>query len=418
MNTTGQVQSPLAPSQRPRAHSPWPITRVRSPFESPDCVTLSSVTPPPPVVEDALTASQPPSPDRNPLLVGLALAGAIGVAVLAAVLPGNAATTPVPSTCVSSGTVLPGSAAARPGPSISPSSMDPLTATPGTAPASSPASSPAARVGSVSAAVPSTSATPPGQAAGGPVQVAVSTKAHVTAAPKESLTTVTTVNLVQQPLKKGLQGEPIRRFQEALARYAPVKASGVFDEQTDAAVRKFQGANGLGVDGVVGNQTYGVLWSRSFWEKGVALDLNGPEFYKSLPARMRLQADLASQRVSIVNVDNNQVVRSYPISSGAKGYSTPRGKFTITSVMEKPTWYPPRSSWAAGAKVTPPGPTNPLGPAALELSHSSILFHGVPRNEWGSIGRYPESHGCMRMFPQDAWELHKIIKSGTPVEVK
>mgnify|MGYP006288761535 CR=1 FL=1 len=230
---------------------------------------------------------------------------------------------------------------------------------------------------------------------------------------------VAPVDLNAHPLQQGMSGISVQRFQQGLARYMPgVKASGTFDEQTENAVRAFQKSNNLPETGKVDNHTYGVLWNRSFWEKGISLDLNDPAFYQSVPGKMTLKADLKAHRVSLVDAESGRVVKVYPFSNGSARYPTPTGSFKIGQVTEKPIWHPPTTSdWARGAKPVMPGPNNPLGPASLRLGTSTVLFHGVPRNEWSGIGKAAQSHGCMRMFPQDAWELHKIVPVGTPVEV-
>lgn len=62
-------------------------------------------------------------------------------------------------------------------------------------------------------------------------------------------------------VRKGSQGDPVKRLQERLRElgHDPKGADGVFGPNTEAAVKAFQAANGLGVDGVVGPQTWGKL---------------------------------------------------------------------------------------------------------------------------------------------------------------
>lgn len=335
-----------------------------------DCVTLGSNVPFP-VLSAAEAAAAAPAHYHASLRAILGLAGVISTSLLGSLVPGQASCAPL--------SAVPLTVAASP----SPSSFAPT---------------PAASHGPANARFGDARSTP-----------------------------VSSANLLARPLRQGMEGEPVRRLQQGLSRWVPVQATGVFDHQTDTAVRTFQQQNKLTVNGTVDNMTYGTLWHRTFWEKGVALDLNGPEYYQMMPSHVTLQADLSTHRVQLVDADNGQVLKTYPISNGSKRYPTPRGTFTIGQVATKPTWHPPKSSWAKGAHVTPPGPNNPLGPAALRLAvenkdgkleQSSILFHGVPRHEWSSIGVSAESHGCMRMFPHDAWELHKIVPVGTQVQVR
>ncbi|NDD28658.1 MAG: murein L,D-transpeptidase [Proteobacteria bacterium] len=227
------------------------------------------------------------------------------------------------------------------------------------------------------------------------------------------------VDLHAHPLQRGSQGPVVERLTSALSKWVPgVKVTPAYDEQTEQAVRSFQQANHLPTTGRVDNTTFGVLWNRTFWEKGQTVDLNDPSFYRAIPSKVVLKADLTKHQVELRDASSNRLIKTYPFSNGRAGNSTPKGTFTIGQVREKPTWFPPASSWARNAHVVKPGPHNPLGPAALRLGQSDILFHGVPQNEWSSIGKSAQSHGCMRMFPHDAWELHKIIPVGTQVEVR
>lgn len=62
-------------------------------------------------------------------------------------------------------------------------------------------------------------------------------------------------------LRKGSRGDDVRRVQRALASvgFDPVQIDGIFGPNTDTAVRAFQTALGLGVDGIVGPLTRAAL---------------------------------------------------------------------------------------------------------------------------------------------------------------
>jgi murein L,D-transpeptidase YcbB/YkuD len=230
-------------------------------------------------------------------------------------------------------------------------------------------------------------------------------------------THVAVADLFNQPFRLGMEGDPVRRFQEGLDKFVPVEASGAYDEKTAAAVSKFQQQNALKPTGEVNPTTFGVLWNKTFWETGHPLDLN-PGLSQQLGKHLELHAYRDQHRVDVINTDSGTVVRSYPISAGSSTYPTPAiHAGSIKQVTEKPWWHPPDSPWAHGAKPVEPGPSNPMGPVKLNLK-DDIYFHGVPRKEWDSIGHASQSHGCMRMFPQDAWELHGLVGPGTKVEVQ
>lgn len=101
-----------------------------------------------------------------------------------------------------------------------------------------------------------------------------------------------------------------------------------------------------------------------------------------------------------------KLVKVYPIAVGSTAYKTPVGKRTMTKIVWNPWWLPPKSPWAKNDQPTPPGPRNPLGSVKMDLG-GAILFHGT--NKPKSIG-HAQSHGCMRMFTEDARELAKWIQ--------
>ena len=71
---------------------------------------------------------------------------------------------------------------------------------------------------------------------------------------------------VTEVLSAGMTGEQVRRVQERLSQLGYLASSsvnGVYDEQTQQAVRQFQQANGLTADGVAGSGTQSRLYASS-----------------------------------------------------------------------------------------------------------------------------------------------------------
>lgn len=236
------------------------------------------------------------------------------------------------------------------------------------------------------------------------------------ASPAASSQPTAWVSVDTRPLARGDAGDAVWQLQKGLNHYVATPETGVFDAQTEASVKTFQATRHLTVDGRVGARTTAALFNTLLWEKGVVLELNH-EAIKQLPPHLRVEVDQQIQRANLVNIDDGEVLRSYPISSGTADHPTPRGQFRVGSVTEKPTWHPPNSSWVTDPTPMPPGPNNPLGPVFLRLGSSDVGLHGVPPGEFGSLGKQSASHGCIRMYPQDAWELHSIVHRGTPVVI-
>jgi lipoprotein-anchoring transpeptidase ErfK/SrfK len=104
--------------------------------------------------------------------------------------------------------------------------------------------------------------------------------------------------------------------------------------------------------------------------------------------------------------------RVFPVATGQSAYPTPLGHFEVEVKWENPWWYPPDSPWAAGAKPIPPGPGNPLGTRWMGLTAPGVGIHGTP--DPASIG-YSASHGCIRMYINDAEWLFVHVEVGTQV---
>jgi lipoprotein-anchoring transpeptidase ErfK/SrfK len=118
----------------------------------------------------------------------------------------------------------------------------------------------------------------------------------------------------------------------------------------------------------------------------------------------------SSHRLYLYNVMTFRA--SFGVATGMAAYPTPLGHFRIVSKVRWPWWYPPASSWAAGASPVPPGVNNPLGTRWMGLSVGGVGIHGTPSAY--SIG-YSASHGCIRMrIPEAEW-LFERVRVGTHV---
>jgi L,D-transpeptidase ErfK/SrfK len=109
--------------------------------------------------------------------------------------------------------------------------------------------------------------------------------------------------------------------------------------------------------------------------------------------------------------------RSFPIGIGGEGKETPVGHTRIAAKRLHPVWIPTASEHAENPdlpKSVPPGPDNPMGDFALYLGWNGYAVHGT--NKPYSIGRR-DSHGCIRLYPEDIAWLYQKVAIGTPVTV-
>jgi lipoprotein-anchoring transpeptidase ErfK/SrfK len=153
---------------------------------------------------------------------------------------------------------------------------------------------------------------------------------------------------------------------------------------------------------------------------GIAL---GDSTVKMVARPIKPQADPTMSKVILVRAgenmlylyENGQIIKEWPVATGAAGFLTPEGVHRITQKLVNPSWHNPGSAWARGLpKVIGPGPNNPLGTKALRLDAPAILIHATANRS--SIG-FSESHGCIRMTEENEAELFSMVGVGTRVAV-
>lgn len=124
--------------------------------------------------------------------------------------------------------------------------------------------------------------------------------------------------------------------------------------------------------------------------------------------------DLSERRLYLYR--NGKVIRTYRVAVGRFDFPTPVGDWKIIAKRRNPVWRNPHMNWSKDMpEFIPPGPNNPLGPRALDLSAPLVRIHGTP--QIGSIG-HAASHGCIRMYPWNVIELFELVKVGTPVKIR
>ncbi|MGI5939474.1 MAG: L,D-transpeptidase family protein [Thermoleophilia bacterium] len=190
-------------------------------------------------------------------------------------------------------------------------------------------------------------------------------------------------------MTSGATGADVTQLQKLLTRkgFYTGKATGVYDKATTDAVAAFNAARGLSGGAVVDKNTL-----------------------KHLVGSIRI--DLSARQLSLY--DEDKLVKTYSVAVGMPAYPTPTGSYAIISKERNPTWNPPNSPWAAGAKPIGPGPNCPLGTRWMGLNAPSIGIHGT--NNSASIGT-AASHGCIRMHTAEAEDLFERIYIGTPVTI-
>jgi lipoprotein-anchoring transpeptidase ErfK/SrfK len=208
--------------------------------------------------------------------------------------------------------------------------------------------------------------------------------------------------LVRGPLDQHDLNQPLRMPQQAArvpAGPAPVDvaavqkrlaelsylprdaASGAWDYRTRQAVLAFQSWEGLTRDGIVGPQTL------------AALQVAGrPQPGRSDEAR-RIEVHRA--RGVALLIEDSYVVRTVHASTGAAGYETPAGAYSVFR-KEANSWSVPYQVW---------------------LPYASYFNGGIAFHASDDVPPWPASHGCVRLPAPDAPFVYGFATVGTPVVV-
>ncbi len=120
----------------------------------------------------------------------------------------------------------------------------------------------------------------------------------------------------------------------------------------------------------------------------------------------------------LFNFSQGRLVAAYPVGLGKPGTPTPQGDFKIVTRQANKTWLVPKSiqeemrrEGKTVREQVPPGPDNPLGKYWLGLNLWGYGIHGTIAP--ASIYHF-QSHGCIRLHPDDIAELFDQVQIGTP----
>ena len=105
---------------------------------------------------------------------------------------------------------------------------------------------------------------------------------------------------------------------------------------------------------------------------------------------IRITIDKATQKMTVLV--NGEEKYDWPVSTGKRGYSTPSGMYTATSMNE--IWY--SKEW-----------DNAPMPHAIFFMKDGHAIHGS--YDVKHLGK-PASHGCVRLAPKNATVLYDLVK--------
>jgi L,D-transpeptidase ErfK/SrfK len=137
-----------------------------------------------------------------------------------------------------------------------------------------------------------------------------------------------------------------------------------------------------------------------------------------VPARLEEGILLNLPQRMLFRFEAGRLAASYPVGLGRPDWPTPTGTFTVVARERDKTWNVPPSIQEEMRRCrqvvrtqVPPGPDNPLGKHWIGLSLPGYGIHGTIAP--ASVYHF-QSHGCVRLHPDDAASLFEDVHVGTP----
>ncbi len=203
----------------------------------------------------------------------------------------------------------------------------------------------------------------------------------------------------------------MKRIQERLSAlgFFDRKLTGGFYEHTSKAVKDFQRFNGLVPDGVVGEQTWNVLFSLDVVRAdGVPKPSPAPT-----PIPYFIEVDVNNQLIKVFGRDENgghtRLEKIFTCSTGTESYPSEPGFYTLSGRKarwaEFPNWGGGKARWWVRID-------------------GDIAFHSVIYNSnnlddvnMSSVKKLGSraSHGCIRLTVADAKWIYDNVGAGTKV---
>lgn len=188
--------------------------------------------------------------------------------------------------------------------------------------------------------------------------------------------------------KPFISGHDVFELQERLKALGfNVRTSGLYDEMTSEAIKEFQKAHGLGIDGIV---KYHVWLKLS---EGINASLTN--IPKEKP-QGEVSIIIDTFKLKLVVMDDDKPFATFPVAIGRVSTPSPLGNW---SVNHKAT------NWGTGFG------TRWIG---LNVPWGKFGIHGT--NKPWSIGSLA-SHGCFRMYNKHVEIIYPWVKRGTNVIV-
>lgn len=160
-------------------------------------------------------------------------------------------------------------------------------------------------------------------------------------------------------------------------------------------------------------QQNGLSFNKAILHPGQPLRIHNPHI---VPAQFDDGILINIPQAMLFHFSKGSLVSAYPVGLGKPSWPTPQGAFKIVTRQANKAWKVPTSiqeEMRREGKIVqeevPPGPDNPLGKHWLGLNLWGYGIHGTIAP--ASVYHF-QSHGCIRLHPDDIAELFDQVRVG------
>ncbi|MBI3432997.1 MAG: L,D-transpeptidase family protein [Hydrogenophilales bacterium] len=204
----------------------------------------------------------------------------------------------------------------------------------------------------------------------------------------------------------------------ALAQDLPPLSHRVTGGDTEYTVRQGDSLTAIGarfgVPPRLVAQQNALSFNKAVLHPGQRLRIHNPHI---VPASLDDGLLINLPQAMLFHFNQGVLVSAYPVGLGKPSWPTPQGEFRIVNRQANKPWLVPKSiqeEMRREGKVVqeevPPGPDNPLGTHWLGLSLWGYGIHGTIAP--ASVYHF-QSHGCIRLHPDDIAELFDQVRVRT-----
>ena len=215
-------------------------------------------------------------------------------------------------------------------------------------------------------------------------------------------------------IRYGSTGERVKAIQKRLTElgFFDSSISGQYLKKTQQSVTDFQAHNGLSADGVIGSETWKVLFSNT---QALSIAFTPRPTPEPTPIPYHITIDVENQIVNVDGIDENGEytipVKKMTCSTGTDSHPSDVGDWKLTGRKARWAYFP---QWGSSHAQFWTQINENI--AFHSVTYSAVDYSKLTISSYKNLGR-KASHGCVRLLVEDAMWIYDNIEKGVIVSI-